>query len=375
MPGGDWRSTPAQKRQTDGHSESYCSGILMKIAIRADSSSRVGTGHVMRCLALADELRERDCDVFFLSRILPGDIIAVIRNSRFQVANLHSSEYSESKDAKQTMEALRAANQAPDWLVVDHYEIGCDWERALRSHVGKILVIDDLSNRIHDCDLLLDQNYYGSNQKIYQRLVPADARVLLGTQYALLRSEFRQWRALSSIRHKVTRILVSFGGSDPADATTMTLEALRDLQLPTAVDVVIGSSNPNLQQIRNACEQLPSTTLHHQTLRMAELMSKCDLAIGAAGTTAWERCCLGLPSIIITIADNQIAVAEAIEYGRAGWYVGNANPVTRARIGPLVQRLFAHPEEIEERSRCAFGLVDGKGIFRVADVMLRADHG
>jgi len=347
----------------------------MKIAIRADSSSRVGTGHVMRCLALADELRERDCEVFFLSRVLPGDIIGIIQNSRFQVANLHDTEYIESKDAKQTVEALRAANQAPDWLVVDHYEIGCDWEQSLRSHVGKILVIDDLPERIHDCDLLLDQNYSGPNKKIYQRLVPADARVILGTEYVLLRPEFRHWRVLSSIRYKVARILVSFGGSDPADATTMTLEALRDLRLPIAVDVVIGSSNPNLQQIQKACEQLPSATLHRQTLRMAELISKCDLAIGAAGTTAWERCCLGLPSIIITIADNQIAVAEAIECGRAGWYVGKANPVTSARIGPLVQRLFAHPEEIEERSRCAFGLVDGKGVFRVADVMLRAGYG
>jgi UDP-2,4-diacetamido-2,4,6-trideoxy-beta-L-altropyranose hydrolase len=346
-------------------------GSFMKIAIRADSSFLMGTGHVMRCLALADELSKRNCEVRFCCCDLPGNVISLLSASGYRVIVLQIANDDKVNDAHHMIQAFKAEDYFPDWLVVDHYEIGWEWEHSLRVWVGHIMAIDDLADRIHDCDLLLDQNRSIPETEIYGRLLPPNSRVLMGTKYALLRSEFRRWRHQSSVRHQLNRIFVSFGGSDPACATLTTLTALRDLQLPTiGIDVVIGRSNPNSAKIQEFCEQFCSVTLHRQTDKIAELMSKADLAIGAAGTTSWERCCVGLPCIIITIADNQISIAESIESQNAGWYLGPSNLVKSERIGQVVRRLSSNLEEISECSRQAFGLVDGSGVQRVADTML-----
>lgn len=347
----------------------------MKIAIRADSSFEIGTGHVMRCLTLADELQKHDCRVWFFSRELSGNVISIIRSSGHEIITLPNSTDNGPNDALQTIQALNVLGSPPDWLVVDHHEIGREWEQAARPYVARIMAIDDLSNRSHDCDLLLDQNYFVPGTKFYERLVPSGTRVLLGPQYVLLRPEFREWRNLSSVRRQVDRILISFGGSDPANATVMTLHAFLALQWPSAIDVVVGSANQNLNEIQKLCRQLPLATLHLQTPHMAELMSKSDLAIGGAGTTTWERCCLGLPSVIISIADNQVRVAEAIQYAQAGWYLGAANSVTSISICQIIQRIADNAEEIEKSSRRAFDLVDGEGASRVVDIMLtQANH-
>ena len=287
----------------------------MRVVFRVDSSLDIGTGHVMRCLTLGERLKESGIAVTFICRDLPGNLSGYIESRGFAVqrlpapstltaAGLSTHNYGAwlgvhwQDDAAQTAELL-AQSGAVDWLVVDHYALDAGWERRLRPLVQKIMAIDDLANRTHDCDLVLDQNFYLDLEDRYDRLVPTQCVKLLGPRYALLRPEFRQARKnLRERDGQVKRILVFFGGSDAGNETAKALEAIRLLNRPEiAVDVVVGGINPHRRQIEELCAGWPATTCHCQVNNMAELMAGADLAIGAGGTTTWERCCLGLPSV------------------------------------------------------------------------------
>jgi UDP-2,4-diacetamido-2,4,6-trideoxy-beta-L-altropyranose hydrolase len=303
-----------------------------RIIIRTDASTRIGSGHVMRCLTLAEELREVGAGVSFISRAHPGNLNELIREKGFQCHELPSaqeieenpddtrSEYaswsgvSQQQDAEETIQAL-GGDQA-DWLIVDHYGLDEAWEKLLRHHVSKIMVIDDLADRPHDCDLLLDQNFYNDGQKRYDHLVSPACTKLLGPKYALLRREFREARKnLMERTGEVKRVMVFFGGSDPDNITGLAVEALSAPELiDLKVDVVIGAQNPNRIAVEKLVKDRPGTMLHIQASNMAELMCEADLAIGAGGSTTWERCCMGLPSLIIPIAENQIPSTRDLSY-------------------------------------------------------------
>ncbi len=299
----------------------------MKFAIRTDSSTKIGSGHLMRCLTLAEELREKNQQVVFVCRELEGNLIHLIKQKGFEVFSLpfpsgdfeadpsvpHSKwlETSWQNDLEQTKEALKIFGEF-DWLVVDHYALDCKWEAEIRDLTRKIMVIDDLADRKHDCDLLLDQNLYENMEVRYQGLVPDKCKLLLGPQYVLLRKEFKEARKnLRKRDGSIKRILIFFGGVDPTNETEKALKAIDELNKPEIViDVVVGASNPNKQQIEKLCSERPNTNFYCQVQNMAELMNEADLAIGAGGTTTWERCYLGLPSIVVPIADNQVAIVE-----------------------------------------------------------------
>lgn len=302
----------------------------MKIAFRVDASSQIGTGHFMRCLTMANALKQGGGETRFVSRHLPEHLRDMLESNGHQfkrlevrssvsistdLAHSHWLGTSQQVDAQDSTQAL--SDQIWDWLVVDHYSLDARWESAVRQASKRILAIDDIADRQHDCDLLLDQNFYGDMSARYTGKLPAHCQLVLGPRYALLRDEFRRLHARVKPRAgPVKRVLVFFGGVDSGNYTAFVVEALGLLNIKNLkVDVIVGAQHPGLEVIESACLKY-KFKLHVQTNQMAELMAMADLAIGAGGVATWERCCLGLPSFAIATADNQIRqVTEAASAG------------------------------------------------------------
>jgi len=298
----------------------------MNVAFRVDASALIGSGHFMRCLTLADRFRQRGVDTRFVCRWIPDHFKHMLAAKGHALAELLSlpgdrlpdsnggGEYSgwlgvtQDRDAEETMAAL--AGQVWDWLVVDHYALDKNWESRLRACASGVLVIDDLANRDHDCDLLLDQNRAEADSPQYRSRVPDGCRLLLGPRYALLREDFQQHhRNVSPRQREVHRVFVFFGAVDANGYTLHAIHALANIGDSLAVDVVVGAQNPHLDEIRRLCARY-SYDCHIQTDQMAALMASADLAIGAGGGNLWERCALGLPALVICTADNQRAQVE-----------------------------------------------------------------
>jgi UDP-2,4-diacetamido-2,4,6-trideoxy-beta-L-altropyranose hydrolase len=335
----------------------------MNVAFRVDASSEIGSGHFMRVLCLADGLRELATSIRFVARALPAHLRAMLAERGYDLTEIGAAAGGDD-DARETATAL--AGDAWDWLVVDHYGIGADWESKMRAHAKRIFVVDDLADRRHDCDVLLDQNLYADMDVRYTARVPRGCRLLLGLRYALLRREFVAARAdVLPRRGPVTRVFVSFGGADPGNRTGWAIEALATAAIDVQVDVAIGAQHPQRRQIESGCAR-HGFACHVQTGRMAELMVAADLAIGAGGITTWERCCLGLPALVISIAANQDAVIEqAARHGLLyALHDGDQSDLRRH-----LQTLADNAELREMISRNGMQAVDGRGVERVARVL------
>lgn len=343
----------------------------MIIWIRTDASHIIGTGHVMRMLTLAGQLRKKGANVSFICREHPGHLIDWIEAKGFPVYRLSytvdadrkkdenavrdwlgTSLKEEIKQVKELMES-HLKGEYIDWLIVDHYALDQEWEQTFRPYVKRILVVDDLANRPHDCDLLLDPNDYENAEQRYATLVPPHAVKLLGPTYALLREEFRTVRKKDrSKTRKIERILVFFGGSDPTNETEKVLLALQDITLPNLMlDVVVGRSNPHKDHIQKICQTLKNANYSCQIENMAERMAEADLFIGAGGSTTWERCYLGLPSVVIAVAENQVEATERLAKVGALIYLGWHEQVKKEDIRRAVNELIAHPERLKEMSQ------------------------
>jgi len=361
----------------------------MVIVIRADASTAIGMGHIQRCLTLADALRKQGATVIFICRELLAHSCNLIEEKGYRVYRLPFAESTGSTgrqslqhahwlgvdwktDAEQVTLALSAQDRKVDLLIVDHYALDERWEQYVRPYVDKIMVIDDLADRAHDCDLLLDQNLYENAELRYKGLVPDHCRTLLGPKHALLRPEFKEARRNLRVRNgDIGRILIFFGGGDPTNETSKALEAMRLLDHPDiAVDVIAGSASPYKEQIQQLCASMSNTTFHYQINNMAQLMARSDLAIGAGGTTTWERCCIGLPALVSAIAFNQIAIAEAAAKSGVCLYLGVSQDVNPQQIQESVEELLKHPNIAVDLSKQAMNLVDGEGVARVSNVLL-----
>lgn len=351
---------------------------VRNIAIRVDASNQIGTGHFMRCMALADELRQIGARIRFVSRHLPEHLRSSLTAKGHEFMPLGGLQdgiepdelahagwlgVSQSQDAADSIRALSDA--CWDWLVVDHYALDARWESKLRHTAKKILVIDDIADRQHDCDMLLDQNLYADMETRYIGKVPVRCQLLLGPRYALLRDEFRRLHEQIKPRTEpVRRVLVFFGGVDADDYTGCVIEALSEIGVSGLhVDVVIGAQHPCREQIKAACAQ-QGFICHVQTDKMAELMANADLAIGAGGAATWERCCLGLPTLVFCTADNQLKqVADAARNGLL------YSPETK---GDLKRTIRRHTRALIENSYLrqfifhnSVQIVDGRGVLRV----------
>jgi UDP-2,4-diacetamido-2,4,6-trideoxy-beta-L-altropyranose hydrolase len=348
------------------------------IAFRVDANSQIGTGHFMRCLTLADSLQLCGAQIRFISRGLPGHLqdMLTTRGIGFVSLNSTGEEYSlddlahsnwlgvtQARDVEDSVFAL--ADQKWDWMVVDHYALDVRWESAMRNTAERIMVIDDLADRKHDCDLLLDQNYYRDMQTRYDGMVPENCRILLGPRYALLRFEFKVMR--QQVRPRtgpVKKILVFFGGVDSENYTEQAIDALFESDIPDIhVDVVIGAKHPYLEQIKASCVRL-GYACHVQTARMAELTAQADLAIGAGGLAIWERCCLGLPSLVFCTAENQRQ--QLTDAAREGFlYSPDIKSGLKQVIKEHLIAMAANCLLRESLSNKGMKLVDGLGTERV----------
>lgn len=359
----------------------------MHIVFRVDSSYLMGTGHVMRCLALAEILQAKHAKVTWICRDLPGNCIEIIKRQGFCVLELpeHPEQkqvihtFSEHRqwlgvpwqlDAEETIACLTSIEKS-DWFIIDHYALGVDWEQEIRPYVTRMAVIDDLADREHYCELLIDQNYYNQPICRYKNKVPKECPVYIGPQYALLRQEFRAARlALIPRSGKVKRLLVFLGGSDLHNATILILSVLNGaIFSDIIVDVVVGASNPERNIIKDYCEA-KNYNYHCQVTNMAELMAQADLAIGAGGITTWERCCVGLPSLVVSIAVNQEILVHFAEPACIFEYVGSAATLNKLRLSNQLEELVINQNKLQKMSENGLALVDGLGAERVANLLL-----
>src|SRR6266404_1124497 len=236
----------------------------VKVAIRTDASLGIGTDHVMRCLTLANAMAGRGAAVTFICGIGTGHLCDLIEEAGFAVGRLPSDESHRTRwqqDAEESLNVLRHLAFDPDLLVVDQYRLDAKWERTLRSRAGRILVIDDLANRTHDCDILLDPNLHDSPKNRYMGLVGAETRIFVGPQYALLRPEFE--RVAPRTRDQgIQRMLAFFGGSDPSNEAMKLVHALRKLgKAAPRTTLVLGPVNPRAREIRQAAAGLAEIDL------------------------------------------------------------------------------------------------------------------
>jgi len=354
----------------------------MKVVFRADASLQIGSGHIMRCLTLASKLAEKEWQCLFVCRPHEGHLIEHIASKGFQVFALSKNTPLESdgktghqawlgcdwqKDAEETKQILLKI--APDWLIVDHYALDVQWESVQRLAHCKIMVIDDLVDRQHDCDVLLDQTL--NRQAIeYSGLTPAHTVLLCGTRYGLLRPEFVNLRKQSLERrlstHNIKNILITMGGVDQFNVTLIVLKMLNQLRSCSSfqVTVVLGGLSKNLPEIENfklhASFEISILT---NVSNMAELMLQHDLAIGAAGSTSWERCCMGLPTAIVILADNQVDGADALAKENAAYIIGDIAKI-ESNLPKAIQ-YFSQPNVLQEMGKTSSDLVDGLGSERV----------
>jgi len=363
----------------------------MNVVFRTDASLKIGAGHLMRCLTLADELRAEGARCHFICRNLQGNLIEQTRQRGFTVSVLsiadelagasecfvgRQSIYAAwlgvdwDTDATQTISSIGGA--VVDWLVVDHYALDFRWEQNLRPMCRRLMVIDDLADRPHDCDVLLDQNL-GRNVGDYCGLTPGTCTVLAGSKYALLRPQFAELRDQSLMRRErpeLKHLLVCMGGVDQVNATGAVLEALVDCNLPRSlrISVVMGLHAPWLEHVRSFAKNIPQPIEVMVNINnMAQLMAESDLAISAAGGGAWERCCLGLPSIIVTLAENQRYSASALMESGSAKIVGCVDDI-KINMRSMID-IFQTTDALSQLSRNSRLVTDGRGVSHVKDAL------
>ena len=341
--------------------------------MRADASIELGSGHVMRCLTLAEELKRSHADVRFFCREEPGHLIRHIRERGFYVDVLPPGT-GQDEELRLIYEIFRAEGQRADWFLIDHYDLSREYEIDIRHVARRLMVIDDLADRRHDCDVLLDQNYHPQHDR-YRTLVPEHCTLLLGPEYALLRPQFRKVRQKMSRHYEtIKRLFIFMSGSDQENETCKVLRALHTLNWPDVVtDVIIGSSNPHALEIESLAAQIPQVRCYRNVDNMAEFMAQADIGVGAAGSTTWERCCMGLPSVVMILAENQRNNAENLGASRVLLNIGWHTSVNEDEIKHSLERLLQNVEMRAEMGRKGQKIVDGYGALRVANLLIHGE--
>lgn len=353
----------------------------MRVIFRADSATSIGGGHVMRCLSLAQELKDRDIQVGFVSRNLPGNLISLLQEKDIPVSILPAptmalpqtfDDYGawlgvmQVQDSIQTIEAL--GGEKADWLIVDHYGLDIEWERDLRFYCDKLMVIDDLANRKHHCDVLLDQNYSMGSGKRYETLVPPSCNILLGPSYALLRKEFEWLRQNQEPKTgELNFFLVFFTLGDDQGETLKAMKGILLFNKARQVDVVIGDANPDKNSIKEMCA-IQQWNYHCQVEYMPTLIARADLIIGGGGSSNWERCALGVPALVVTMAENQAAITHALDDAGAVINLGSNVNVQPNDYANTLKAIT--PRRLKSLSENASRLVDARGVQRIVKILM-----
>lgn len=356
------------------------------VIFRVDASIHIGSGHIMRCLTLASHLAKLGYDCRFICRPHPGNLIGYLEAKGFSVFLLplvdcsvtgshgqgHASWLgcSQEEDAAQCLAILTTLN--PTWLFVDHYAIDMVWEEIVGGACDHLAVIDDLADRKHICDLLIDANL-GRRSLDYERLSSTYSHLLIGPKYAMLRDEFADLREFSLERRstfELKKVMIAMGGIDLPGATLKILHSLSTMNslIALEIDVVMGCNAPSLSDVQKKAASMPfPTTVSVGVSDMADRMANSDLAIGAAGGTAWERCCLGLPSIVVVLAENQWPGAKALDGNGSALLLGETSDIIDKL--PYFIETMCNSSQLALLSKNSRDLVDGRGVSRIVETM------
>lgn len=366
----------------------------MNVAVRVDAGPVIGTGHWMRCLALARALRQRGASVCFLSRDPPPALGALLATFGIGLEVLPSEPplaradpvgpahaawlgCDPAADARATVACIARRFGTADWVVVDHFGIDARWHRLLRPATRRLMAVDDLADRALDADLVVDQGYRFDAQD-YAPHLSAAARVLPGVGHALLRDEFASLRESARERRlsddPVTRVLISFGGVDGGNLGAHVLRALaRDPSPELEIDVVAGAASQGDDALGRAAAGHPHrVTISRGVSDMARRMAQADVAFGACGFTSWERCCLALPAIVVAVADNQRAPAAALARTGAAWVVAADADDMAGAFASAWRRLRDDADLRARMAAAAAAACDGRGTTRVVHAMTEA---
>jgi UDP-2,4-diacetamido-2,4,6-trideoxy-beta-L-altropyranose hydrolase len=338
----------------------------MKVVFRVDASVQMGSGHLMRCLTLAEALRERGLEMRFICGDHSGNLNAWVQSKGVPVTVLPRASLVDAvADAEQTILALGAGR--PDWMVVDHYGLDVEWEQRLKPFVGRLLVIDDHTGRSHDCDVLLDQNYSEGGTQWYGGLIPAACKMLLGPDYALLRKEFGELRGQVYRRQSLENLLVFFTAGDDQGETLKAMRGIEMFGQAKRVDVVVGRLNSHNAAIKQKCDEL-HWGYHCQVDYMPSLIAQADLVVGAGGSSNWERCALGVPALVAILADNQVTIAQALDSAGVVRNLGWFHALTPNDYADALRALDMC--QLIAMSGKALRMVDAVGAKRVVDCLL-----
>lgn len=346
--------------------------MSQRVLFRVDSGATIGAGHLVRCMALAWQFAEAGAAIAFVCRNLPGGLLAWPQQAGYAVHVLPDSVGCQEDDVGET--SRFAEHWQASLVVVDHYGLDARWESVLQQTVGQVLAIDDLADRPHACQWLLDQNDCRAEAGRYERWVPPGCRLLLGPRFALLRPEFREARNHCAPRGgELRRVLVFFSGSDESNETAKALQGLALLgPREWRVDVVIGAAHPDVDGITLLCA-LHGWQLHCQVPYMADLLADADLSLGSAGSASWERCTLGVPALVVELAENQREVIHALMQRGCVKVLGEAQSVEPQQYADALLSLTA--DELATMSRAAWDWVDAEGALRVVQLILETMDG
>jgi len=346
----------------------------INIVFRVDSSLKIGSGHLIRCLTLANQLSISGAKILFICSKFDGVMIDLIAKFGYQYKLInHSSEknISQIDDATQTVShAQNFFNDLTSWIIVDHYKINIDWHRYIKKYIKKLMVIDDLADKNYHCDALLNQNYYKNIDSLYLDLIPNECKLLLGLDYVMLDPQYLTFK--DKIRSRLRgnkKLLIYFGATDSQNLTTLVLEILLGFNLKNLeMDVVLGSNNQNKKQIYKLSGIHPNINIYDSLPSLAELIFYADLGIGACGSTTWERLCLNLPSFILSIADNQHEMAKSLSDFSMIFYGGKSVNLKHEDLKKNLYKFITSIEinKILPYSKC---IIDAKGTSRIVNFL------
>ena len=334
---------------------------------RVDAGAEVGAGHIIRCLTLAAGLSRRGWKCIFVCREGVEQFVPAPVTSRCEVIPVREG-------VDDVSEMIAVLPQGCDLMVVDHYVWDAGQERRCRGWANRILIIDDLADRQHECDFLLDQTLERPRAD-YASLVQTDTRLLIGPRFALLRPQFRSGRGKAVERHRnvssVSRVLICMGATDYLNVSSASLRAIAAAKLNAEIDVILSPHAPHLAEVRKTAEQVPQTVrVLTDVSDVAQLMVEADVAIGAGGMSSWERCCMALPSLVIVTADNQRRVVQALSKEHAIHSLGEVHEVSQEMFAHALEQFAAQPEKLVEMSRQAAKICDGLGETRTVIELL-----
>lgn len=333
--------------------------------IRCDSSFKIGTGHVARCLNFSQYISGPNIEIKFVVRDLRGNVNHLIREKQFDCIVL--SEPS-AQDLEMDEFVRILDTEKPDWVLVDHYGLGTEWEHATKNHGAKVFVIDDLFRK-HVCDILLDQNYHMDHLALLNGSYSM-TKVFLGPQYALLGQQFRDQKPRPTINDHVQSALVFFGGIDSKNQTQRFLNLVPDLPSDIKFDVVVGSNHPKLPEIKNQTKNISNIELHVQTKEMAKLMSKQDLYIGSGGSVSLERAYMGIPGLCMSVAENQIEVSKSLDELGSHIYLGSSENITDEFLIEQIRLLISDTETRRQLHQASLDLGVGSKLIDVKSALI-----